>query len=532
MNITELKHQVLLGEDSTRQFKADVKNPDGLASEMVAFANAQGGTLFIGVDDDSNIIGLEPRDLKRINSMVGNVASHNVRSAITVYTENVLVDQDRVVVVIKVPAGIDKPYFDKNGVIWLKAGADKRRICSKEELRRIFQVTDQFHADELPTKATLEQLDIPRLRTYLREQLAAEWPDDPGEQIRLMKNLNLAADDGQLNLAGLLLFGSHPERIKPQFVLKAVAFPGRRIEADTYLDAEEYAGNLTTIFTGAMAFINRNLHKVPSQPGFNAPSRPEIPLLVFEELLVNALIHRDYLVDAPIRLLVYTDRIEVISPGHLPNQLNVAKILTGNSVMRNPILVSYGSKGLLPYHGIGSGIRRASAAWPHIMFNDDRDGCQFTALVTRFEQLASESPSIGDIGDKQAAVSPIESPNISDISDKQAAVSPIESPNNSDIGDNTAIMAPKESPNISDIGDRQATMSPIESPNIGDNTDADIETRIMNLLKLDVNLSTYEIADRLNVNRRTVARHIDKLKQHHRLVRVGTSRGGHWIILD
>ena len=76
-----------------------------------------------------------------------------MRSPLTVRTENVPLGNGRVVILLSVPKGIDKPYFDKNGVIWLKIGADKRRVNSKEELRRLFQLTEQFHADELPTKA-------------------------------------------------------------------------------------------------------------------------------------------------------------------------------------------------------------------------------------------------------------------------------------------------------------------------------------------------------------------------------------------
>jgi len=98
---------------------------------------------------------------------------------------------------------------------------------------------------------------------------------------------------------------------------------------------------------------------------------------------VNALVHRDYLVSAPVRLFIFDNRIEIISPGHLPNNLTVEKILAGNSNIRNPILVSYVAKGLLPYHGLGSGIKRALDAWPQVDFIDDRDGCLFTATVHR-----------------------------------------------------------------------------------------------------------------------------------------------------
>ena len=88
----------------------------------------------------------------------------------------------------------------------------------------------------------------------------------------------------------------------------------------------------------------RNLHKAQAGRGVNAPGQPEIPESVFEELLVNALVHRDYLVSAPIRLFIFDNRIKILSAGHLPNNLTVAKIRAGNSNIRNPILVSYVAK--------------------------------------------------------------------------------------------------------------------------------------------------------------------------------------------
>jgi ATP-dependent DNA helicase RecG len=125
----------------------------------------------------------------------------------------------------------------------------------------------------------------------------------------------------------------------------------------------------------------------------NAPGVPEISPVVFEELLVNALMHRDYLISAPIHLFIFDNRIEIISPGHLPNNLTVAKIRAGNSTIRNPILVSYIAKGLLPYRGLGSGIKRALEDWPDIEFTDDREGCLFTATVHRREVGGSEKGS-------------------------------------------------------------------------------------------------------------------------------------------
>jgi hypothetical protein len=83
---------IALGEDSTRQFKRDVTNGDALAAEMVAFANAEGGTIFLGVADDGTTPGLSAHDVKRLNQLVGNTANHAVRSPLTVQTKNVHAD--------------------------------------------------------------------------------------------------------------------------------------------------------------------------------------------------------------------------------------------------------------------------------------------------------------------------------------------------------------------------------------------------------------------------------------------------------
>ncbi|MCY4211881.1 MAG: putative DNA binding domain-containing protein [Gammaproteobacteria bacterium] len=383
--------QIPLGEDSARQFKADVRNGMSLAAEMAAFANSNGGTIFIGVADDGSLPGLATEDVSRVNQLISNAASQLVRSPLVVQTENVALENGRIVIVLTIPKGVDKPYFDKNGVIWLKSGADKRRVNSKEELRRFFQLSAQFYADELPTKAGIDKLDKLRFRDFLRDVYKWEYPDSEAAMLQLLRNMNLVTEEGRLNLAAVLMFTEQPEWITPQFVIKAIRYPGNDIHATDYFDTEDFAGPLRKVYDDALAFVMRNLHKVQAGRGVNAPGTPEIPASVFEELLVNALVHRDYLVSAAVRLFIFDNRIEIISPGHLPNNLTVEKIRVGNSNIRNPILVSYVAKGLLPYHGLGSGIKRALEAWPHIDFTDDQGACLFTATVHRKQAALTQT---------------------------------------------------------------------------------------------------------------------------------------------
>lgn len=381
MDLSELKQIVSRGEDSNHQFKEDIKNGDSLASELVAFSNSKGGKIFIGVANDGSLVGLVSKDVDRLNQLISNTASQLVRSPITVHTQNISIDTDHVVIVLIVQEGINKPYFDHQSVMWLKNGADKRRINSKEELQRLFQAAGLVYADEVSTKAGLKDFATAVFADFFSAFYEEELPVAASERIKILENLSLAKDDN-LNLAGLLLFGLRPQVFKPTCTVKLVRFAGLSI-IDTYQDSEDAQGPLSIIFASALGFIMRNLHKIQNEKSVNSLGDSEIPQIVFEELLVNALIHRDYFINAPIRVFVFDDRIEIINPGSLPNHLTVEKIQAGTSIQRNPILASFAAKGLLPYRGLGTGIRRAVKAWPRIQFVDDKDGCMFSAIISR-----------------------------------------------------------------------------------------------------------------------------------------------------
>ena len=381
MDFKKLKQIVVAGEDAAHQFKEDISNINSLAAEMAAFSNAQGGVVLIGVTDQGRISGLLSEDVRRINQLISNAASQHVKSPISVTTENISISPRKAVIVLKVPEGIDKPYFDNQGIIWLKNGADKRRINSKEELRRLFQTMDSVYADEVPTKVGVEALDRKYLSEFMLKTYGEPLPKTPIKLLKLLGNINLAMGD-KLNLAGLLLFGEKPQNYKPQFSIKAASFLGNEITS-SYMDSEDFEGSLSSMFKEALSFIRRHLKKIQGKKSVNSVGDPEIPYIVFEELLVNALTHRDYFISAPIRIFVFDNRIEIISPGALPNHLTVEKIRAGNSVQRNPILSSFIAKGLLPYRGLGSGIMRSLQDWPKITFVDDREGGLFKSIIER-----------------------------------------------------------------------------------------------------------------------------------------------------
>ncbi len=382
MEDTELLEILAKGEDSYHQLKENFTNVDSVAAELVAFSNAGGGLLVIGVNDKTRLItGLNADDVSRLNNLLSNAASQHVKPPINPLSSNVSTASG-IVMVIDVPEGLNKPYTDLQGRVWVKVVGDKRHVTAREEIQRMFQQAGLVYADEIPiTALSVSDFDEKTFGDYFKSRYKQTLDQTNIPLPQLLDNMNLAKN-GYPNLTGLLLFGKKPQLYRPAFIIKAVAFPGRDLHTNQYNDSEDIDGRLADQYQKSLSFIKRNLHHLQGDRGVNTLGKLEIPEESLEEVLVNALIHRDYFISAPIKIFVFIDRIEIISPGHLPNHLTSEHIRYGLSNMRNPMLASYATH-ILPYRGLGSGIPRALHAWPRIDLIDDRDGNQFKVVIHR-----------------------------------------------------------------------------------------------------------------------------------------------------
>ncbi len=383
MEAIELLEIIERGEDSRHQFKRNVTNVTSLSQEICAFANSKGGMLIIGVADSGEIVGLSNQDIRRLNQLISNAASE-IRNPINPETENIKIN-DKLVLVVHIPEGKDKPYFASDGAIYVRSGADKRKVTSKEELRRLFQESDILHGDQVPVEeSTLEDLDEDYFDQFYQREFDHSFREEAVDLKTLLSNLNLARED-RLNVAGLLLFGKYPQKYKPQFNIKAVHFVGLDDTSDEYIDSEDINGKLAEQYRDGMIFIMRNLKKEQKNQHRNSLGETKVDKGVFEELLVNALIHRDYFINAPIRLFIFDNRIEIISPGTLPNNLTIENIKHGVSNQRNPIIASFATKQKpplgLPYRGIGTGIKRALKLYPKIEFENNVEDNLFKVKI-------------------------------------------------------------------------------------------------------------------------------------------------------
>jgi predicted HTH transcriptional regulator len=241
-----------------------------------------------------------------------------------------------------------------------------------------------FYVDEMVVPdTTINDINKEKVADYVKRiQRDTEEPETVFEP-RLYENLNLLKNN-HLTLGGLLFFAKDPQKYKPAFCIKAISFFGNSIGGTAYRDSVDITGTIPKLFSDGMRFFNGNLRHVQAGQNFNSTGILEISEVAIEELLQNAILHRDYTKNAPIRLMIFDDRIEIVSPGCLPNSLTIESIKMGNAVVRNNLLISYGSK-LMKYRGFGSGIIRAIDNQPNIEFINDVEGEQFFVKIPRIQ---------------------------------------------------------------------------------------------------------------------------------------------------
>jgi len=372
------------GESSKVQFKERVEDTHKLSQEMVAFANTKGGTILIGVDDkNGDLKGLSFGEIQKTNRVIADAAAQNVKPAITVETETLNVKGQNLIAVYVLGDPTQRPYKDKNGGIWIKNGSDKRRALNNGEIMRLFQNSHLLFADEMTVyEAGITDINVEYYKDIFEQKYRLNFDKAHIDLAQSLRNQRLMRED-TLTLAGVVLLCDNRDRFCPLFTVQCVAVNAPNLLNNTFDDNEPaFMGKLEDVYYQTMKFIDRNMKKVPSGDSFNSPLRWQIPKEVFEELLVNALVHRDYFINSSVKVFILSDRIEIISPGKLPNSQTEQTIQNGLSIPRNPVLHSM-AQYVLPYRGLGTGITRALAVYPSIDFKNDVENERFIITIKR-----------------------------------------------------------------------------------------------------------------------------------------------------
>lgn len=498
MTIEELRKKIRCGETSRVQFKQQFTTQKEIAADMVAFANCEGGELLFGVEDKTGmILGLDYDAIQQTSRELGNTANEQVRPTIYIQTDVLELD-GKMILVATVQRGRNKPYKDLAGHIWVKQGADKRRVTENSELLSLFQDSGEYHADEGSVNDTsAKDIDTLALDRFFERVYGKPMTEFDVPQEQLLHNLHITDSKGRLTTAGLLFFGRKPQQFKPMFVIKAVWFYGNSIAGTAYRDSRDIEGTIPEMFEQAMMWLKSCLRRTQNGQSFNSIGQLEIPETVLEELLQNSLVHIDLLKTAAIRLMVFDDRVEIVNPGCVMGGHTIDEIKLGNSYARNPLMANFCSK-TMPYRGLGSGIPRVLAEDSQVEFIDSKEGNQFTVRIRR-PLAASEAGSDGEkaTGSRQ------------------------------DVVDNVVRDG-------GDVVEKRNDVVEKEEGVVGEaanDVEKGVDHRIIDMLRTTPKLSAQQLAKTIGLSARQTQRVLARLTADGALRHVGPAKGGEWEIL-
>ncbi len=341
MQVQEIKEIINNGENSYIEFKEEGIKARDLAEEIVAFANAEGGMILIGVDDNGCIKGI---DDTLIEEKVMNVCRNNCIPHIIPTFQSVDIDS-RKIAIITIHKGLSKPYYTTDHKYYIRVGTTKR-IASREELLRLFEANGALQFDISPVENTsMKDLNIDVIRDYFLKYNTFDLHEETKETTeRILMNADIMTEANGKTLCtvgGLLVFGKNPESRLPQNGISFAHFKGAEI-TDELIDKKVLGGRIQDIAEQAMVVLKNNIKSPSVINGIKREEKDEYPLLVLREAIVNTLVHRNYSISGSrIRIFMFDDRIEFHSPGRLPNTVTVDKMKIGISYSRNPFLVKY-----------------------------------------------------------------------------------------------------------------------------------------------------------------------------------------------
>ncbi|EYF03772.1 ATP-binding protein [Chondromyces apiculatus] len=339
MKAADVKERARLGEDTRTEFKS-VANPRGLidtdaaAKTLCALANSGGGDLFAGVEDDGRLSGVgSPQQADRVIQHLADVAQKNLQPSLLCKLLKVEVD-GALVVVVRVPGfSPDRPF--RAGSRYYVRDGNRSREATRPELVRILQSSTDLHFDEQPIDdATRDDLDPDAIRSFIMETYPGLLHNQTDRYLRAIKAID---PDGVPTIAGALLFAREPQLFLLDAYITVIRFHGTVISSE-FRDRQEIRGRVQDQLEHAFTFLDLN---VPSPSVVIGTTRRElgIPRVALREAVANALTHRDYRVTSQILIYVFDDRVEIINPAELLNQLTLDGIqLGGVSQRRNPYL--------------------------------------------------------------------------------------------------------------------------------------------------------------------------------------------------
>ena len=362
MTKTELLEIIANGENSGIEFKRDDLRPEQLAKEVVALANFHGGRILLGIDDDGTVTGIQRADLE--HWVMDTVFGRYVHPMIIPFYEELQIDEQHRVAVVTVSQGTTKPYVVRSRDredIYIRVGSASQ-LATREQQARLYALGGMLHAELLPVSGSgLAALSKDRLNDYLTSivgDMTLPRNDEEWRTRLIGLGFMVEREDGPAvcTIAGLILFGYSSRRLLRQAGIRWMVFDDedKSYQAldDRVIDGALIAlwkpnergvreltedGLIEKLVDAMRPFVSEESEKVAES--MRREQHWMIPVEALREAVVNALAHRDWTRQEEIEIILYTDRLEVQSPGALQNTMTVDKMIAGQRSPRNPLIV-------------------------------------------------------------------------------------------------------------------------------------------------------------------------------------------------
>jgi len=359
---SELLEIIANGESSGVEFKRDDIRPEQLGKEIVALANFHGGRILLGVEDDGTISGIQRSNLQEW--VMDTVFATKVHPMILPFYEEVIMADGKRVAVITFSQGTAKPYVLRHNnreEIYIRVGSVSR-LATREQQARLFASGGILHTEILPVSGTtLASLDLERLKDYLKSVINdPEVPENEAGWIRRLVGMGFMTEASDTHtvctIAGLLLFGIAPRKFMRQAGIRLMVFEGMSKEYQSLTDevidgplvgrwAIDEGDRRALVSHGVIdlfaekirPFVTKDESELDSE--MRRSTLWSYPREAIREVAINAIAHRDWTRSVDVEITVYSDRLEVISPGAMQNSMTVEKMIAGQRSPRNPLIV-------------------------------------------------------------------------------------------------------------------------------------------------------------------------------------------------
>lgn len=328
---SEILEKISTGEDSTVEYKERLPKRDEIADEICAFANSAGGVILFGVTDTGDIIGGSKNEIDQWEKTVIEICRDSLEPACDIMTEKLILNEKRLLK-IEIPRGI---FVHKSPGGYFKRQGSSKREMPTEQLARLLQIRSQARVVAFDEQL-VETADVSALNKNLYTRFIRGGSDE-FEALSKRRLLCQGNEGPRASVAGILMCSDVPDRYLYNSLIQAVHYSGITKDANYQIDAKDFKASLDQQIIGAFKFVEK-YNRVSATKNIGRTDKPQYSMKAVFEAIVNAVVHRDYSKSSSkVRLFMFSDRMELYSPGELANTLTV-DTLAYNQATRNELL--------------------------------------------------------------------------------------------------------------------------------------------------------------------------------------------------